>query len=117
MSRAVLLLALMLFTISPASSDAPKSDAANRPEGNWYMGSDHPKSVPDCEIRIREGRMTWSIRLQSGSSIQLQADYSLTKDSALYAYITKVTCEEPSDKSLKDKLPGEEDTFSFRFRI
>jgi hypothetical protein len=61
--------------------------------------------------------LTWTIRLASNSVVTFQADYALTKDFLLYGVITKI--EHSNHLAIKDKekLPEEDDTFSFRFRV
>jgi hypothetical protein len=116
MPRALVVLAVLLAL--PAGLARAADPPVERPEGAWFVGADDPKYIPESEIRfLGPNRLTWAMGGISGVFIRFDADYSLTKDSALYAIITKVTYGSSVDEKIKEKLPGEDDTFSFRFRI
>jgi len=110
---------LVVVVLPLLASLVPAADPQlERPEGTWYLGSDGPKNAPECEIQfLGPNRMTWLIRVTSGTSVRFDADYSMTKDSVLYAIITKVVYGSSMDEKLQEKLPAEDDTFCFRFRI
>jgi hypothetical protein len=97
MTRATAIILLLICTADPS----------DRPQGVWVLG---PSGT---QLNFRNGRLTWMISHQ-GSSITFDADYSITKDSMLYGIITKTTYPRGIDK---EKLPAEDDTFSFRMRI
>jgi hypothetical protein len=94
--KAVALLLLVTVGIALAQD---KPIELTRPVGAWMNGD-------GGLLTITPDRVTWRMLLK-GSTVK--ADYSITKDSVLYAVITQVS---PPIKELE-----EGDTFSFRFRV
>jgi hypothetical protein len=87
----------------------PGRSLENSPEGEWALA--------ECKLKVANGRLTWTIPLSGGSSVQLQADYSTTKDSLVYGIVTKIDYPKEIEAKMKEKLPDVDDTFSFRFRV
>ncbi len=81
----------------------------HRPDGEWALG--------ECKLKVANGRLTWTIALSGGTSVQLHADYATTRDSLVYGIVTKIDYPREVEAKLKEKLPDVDDTFSFRFRV
>jgi hypothetical protein len=84
-----------------------KGDSKNDPQGTWKGA--------DTLLTLKNGRLSWVYSAHAPAmTIRLEADYSTTKDSLLYAVITKISY----GISVKGEAKaGEDDTFSFRFRV
>jgi hypothetical protein len=93
-----------------------QSATLSKVEGEELMGVWVPVT-PEGELRFKEGRMTWLIPFPpSGSSVRIDAEYGTTKDSLLHGIITRIDYGETTGR-VKETLPEEDDTFSFRFRV
>jgi hypothetical protein len=103
MAARIITLAMLLavFSGSAATPDEPKTIEVARPVGIW--------SNMHSPLEIKQDRLVWNVNHPSMGTITLKADYSITKDSILYAVITEV--------GRKNKEIEEGDTFSFRFRV
>jgi hypothetical protein len=83
--------------------------------GAWGLRSDDPAETPACELRFRDGKMTWRFP-KGGSTARIEAEYGTTKDHIVYGIITIVDSGATGAKA-KEALPEEGDTFCFRFRV
>jgi hypothetical protein len=80
--------------------------------GVWVLGADQA-GEPDAELRVRGGTLTWVLRLRRGGSpVRIDAEYGTTKEGVVYGVVTRI-----DHGHVEEKLPEEDDTFSFRFRI
>jgi hypothetical protein len=104
MKRTAALL-LVVFAASLAGADDKKKE--NSPEGEWSLDSQ--------TLKIGKGRLVWKTQTTDTQTVTIHADYSTTKDSLLYAVVTKM--DYGTAQKLKDKLPDVDDTFCFRFRV
>jgi hypothetical protein len=85
--------------------------------GVWVLGSDDPAVAAESELRFKDGRTTWFIRLPAeGSSIRIDAEHGTTKEGMVYGIVTRIDYGMTPGK-VKKGLPEEDDTFSFRFRV
>jgi hypothetical protein len=83
----------------------------------WVLGSHDPSVAHESEMRFKDGRMTWRVQLpKAGSFIQIEAEYSTTRENIVYGIITRIDYGMTGGK-VKANLPEEDDTFSFRFRV
>lgn len=106
MRRLLLVSTAVCMTISGAGfSDEKPKQLGNSPVGVWKK-IEVPNRAGRTELTITTDKLTW---IDSGNRVE--ADYSVTKDSILFAIITKIAVIQPTNGP-----PNEDDTFSFRFR-
>ncbi len=81
--------------------------------GVWRIGGNDAKVSGETVLTIKDRRLTWVITsAKSGSVIEIQAEYGLAKEGALYGIVTQVDGE-PTDGL---QLPELDDPFSFQYR-
>ena len=91
-------------------------DERERLAGVWVRGSHDPLAEPASELRVKDGRMSWVICLpKARSPVKIDAEFSVTREGVVYGIITRIDYGS-MESSLKETLPEEEDTFSFRVR-
>jgi hypothetical protein len=96
--------ALIALNISLAGSPQSSQPAVNSPVGIWRK-VEAPGRVAPATLTITNDKFSFS-----DGADRLEADYGLTRDSILFGIITKI-----SGRTFVNG-PGEDDTFSFRFR-
>ncbi len=96
--------ALIALSIPLAGSSQNPQPSGNSPIGTWKK-TEMPAPSHSGTLTITAEKLIWV----DGTN-RLEADYGLTRDSMLFGIITKI-----SGQTFLNG-PGEDDTFSFRFR-
>jgi uncharacterized lipoprotein YbaY len=89
------------FLLPVNAADAP----AKKPAGSWT------RKAGDMTITFTFKADSLEARVSNGTTIEVQADYGLTKDGTLFGIVTKAT------KTGTDQGPSEGDLFSFRVKV
>jgi hypothetical protein len=89
------------FLLPVNAADPP----ARKPTGSWT------RKAGDMTITFTFKADTLEARVTDGATVEIQADYGLTKDGTLFGIITKPT------KTGTDQGPSEGDLFSFRIKV
>jgi hypothetical protein len=95
-----LLVLAVCFALPVNAEDA----AAKKPAGSWA------RKAGDMTITFTFKADSLEVKVTNGATIDIQADYGLTKDGTLFGIITKAT------KTGTDG-PNEGDLFSFRVKL
>lgn len=99
---------LLAAPLAPArAEDKPKAKAVKKPVGTWVRKVDETTLT----FVIKEDGMTITVKDGNGGTLEIEADYGVTKDGVLYGCMTKVTkknIDPPTDKG---------DLFSIAFSI
>src|SRR5262249_25795695 len=98
------ILAVVALLRAAPDPPVPNTPPAGELEGKWEFGN--------TWLTVKGGRLGWEMN-GAGGRYQFDADFSVTKDSLLYGVVT-ATRHQVKDGG---QAPGEDDTFSFRFRV
>lgn len=91
-------------TLSVGAADA----AASAPVGRWLHQAGDNQIVFDIQ---KNGTLRCTVTLADGASIELGADYSMSKTGILYGVVTKVK------KDGTEEGPRVDDVFGFSFQL